>query len=69
MSSLSNKDLSDTDNDPDSKRQKIDSDLKTFEIALELIKAGDSDKLKEMLVKKDISDINMLDLEGYTLLM
>ena len=65
MSSLSNKDTSGTDGCPDSKRQKIESDLKSFEIALELIKAGDSDKLKEMFVKREISDVDMIPKTGY----
>ena len=69
MSSPLNIGTSGTDDCPGDKRQKIDSDLKSFEIALELIKAGDSDKLKEMLVKSEISDINMLDSDDYTLLM
>ena len=56
---------SDIDDSHENKRQRLHSDLKAFEIALKLIKNGDSDKLKQMLVKKEMDDVDMKCICGY----
>lgn len=63
MRSSSNSDKSekgpDIDDSRENKRQRLDSDLKSIAIALKLIKFGNSDKLREILVKKDIYDTDI----------